>query len=170
MPLSNIQYVNCFSSLSTKWAAHLRRSERLSQLVLTQTAFSLHIHLFVDKSMLHVVTVAASGTLCLSLPASCIIITFACVCIWASTCAELLENLSETSKCSHSLSLMNELFRCLSRPAFQLRGFTKKWGINVIKRRKRKQSGINITNGNRFWLLQELSKSLFIYCIVIHIL
>lgn len=87
---------------------------------------------------------------------SCIIITFACVCV--SECVQNSWWICQTSKRSPPLSLMNELFRCLSWPAFQLRGFTKKkktsrdGGINGIKRRKRKQSGINIANRNSFLL------------------
>lgn len=55
-------YLNFSSIQSIKWAARQMWNERLSQLVLLQSTFSLplHIHLWVDKFTLRVVTVAAS--------------------------------------------------------------------------------------------------------------
>lgn len=123
-------YLNFSSIQSIKLAARQMWNERLSQLVLLQSTFSLplHIHLWVDRFTLRVVTVAASD-----ITLMCMFVRFLhyhnlsvcvreCVCV----CVKLLVNLSETSKLSPPLPLMNELFRCLSWPAFQLRGFTKK--------------------------------------------
>ena len=135
-----------------------RTSEVKWKVITAGLAFSLtlHIHLCVDKFMLYVVTVTASNIPCVCLHVFfCLIITFACVCV--SKCVQNSRWICQTSKRSPPLSLMNELFRCLSWPAFQPRGFTQKktsrdGGINGIKRRKRKQSGINIANRNIFWV------------------
>lgn len=60
-----------------------------------------------------------------------------CKCAFESVSKENLRESVRDFKVLMPLSLMNELFRCLSRPAFQLRGFTKKTsrdgGISVIK-------------------------------------
>lgn len=78
-------------------------------------------------------------------------------------CAELLVNLSDFKVLAASL-LDERAVPMFIVTCFSTQGLHKKkkkktsrdGGINGIKRRKRKQSGINIANRNSFWLLWGL--------------
>ena len=154
-----------FRIRSAKWAGHQRWRERLSRPVVPSLCCCIFTCVLINSCCMwlpwpHPTSRVYVCVCFLHYHNLCMCV---CVCVCESECVQNSWWICQTSKCSPPLSLMNELFRCLSWPAFQLRGFTKKkkktsrdGGINGIKRRKRKQSGINIANRNSFWLLWGL--------------
>lgn len=80
-----------------------------------------------------------------------------CMCVCERVCAELLVNLSDFK--ALAASLLDEravpmfIVTCFSTQGLHKKKKTSRdGGINGIKRRKRKQSGINIANRNSFLL------------------
>lgn len=112
-------YLNFSSIQSIKWAARQMWNERLSQLVLLQSTFSLplHIHLWVDKFTLRVVTVAASD-----ITLMCMFVRFLhyhnlsvcvreCVCAWNSWW--ICQRLQSSRRLSHWWTSCSDVYRDL---------------------------------------------------------
>lgn len=93
---------------------------------------------------------------CVCLCVFCIIITFAYVYVCVSVCRTPGESVRDF-KALAAASLLDEravpmfIVTCFSTQGLHKKKTSRDGGINGIKRRKRKQSGINIANRNSFW-------------------
>ena len=156
-----------FRIRSAKWAGHQRWRERLSRPVVPSLCCCIFTCVLINSCCMWLPwphpTSRVYVCVCFLHYHNLCMCVCVCVCVRASVCRTPGESvrLQGARPLSPWWTSCSDVYRALLFNSGALKKKKKKkpsrdGGINGIKRRKRKQSGINIANRNSFWLLWGL--------------